>query len=97
MTKIKQSVLRLKYQQRDQRSGNRLQRGTSAEQIEQLVDKILKESHINKKSIGRIASIDLKKDEEGLLTFCNKYNIEIEFIARRIKKVRRKNSVFLHL
>ncbi len=28
-------------------------RGTSAEQIEQLVDKILKESHINKKSIGR--------------------------------------------
>ena len=54
-------------------------RGTSAEQIEQLVDKILKESHINKKSIGRIASIDLKKDEEGLLTFCNKYNIEPEF------------------
>ncbi len=46
-------------------SGGHPQKG----EIEQLVDKILKELHINKKSIGRIASIDLKKDEEGLLTF----------------------------
>ena len=69
-------------------------RGTSAEQIEQLVDKILKESHINKKSIGRIASIDLKKDEEGLLTFCNKYNIEPEFYpAEELKKVEGEFSV----
>ena len=66
-------------------------RGTSAEQIEQLVDKILKESHINKKSIGRIASIDLKKDEEGLLTFCN---IEPEFYpAEELKKVEGEFSV----
>lgn len=43
--------------------------GTSAEQIEQLVDKILKESHINKKSIGRIASIDLKKTKRDCLHF----------------------------
>lgn len=69
-------------------------RGTSAEQIEQLVDKILKESHINKKSIGRIASIDLKKDEEGLLTFCNKYSIEPEFYpAEELKKVEGEFSV----
>lgn len=69
-------------------------RGTSAEQIEQLVDKILKESHINKKSIGRIASIDLKKDEEGLLTFCNKYNIEPEFYPEEeLKKVEGEFSV----
>ena len=69
-------------------------RGTSAEQIEQLVDKILKESHINKKSIGRIASIDLKKDEEGLLIFCNKYNIEPEFYpAEELKKVEGEFSV----
>ena len=69
-------------------------RGTSAEQIEQLVDKILKESHINKKSIGRIASINLKKDEEGLLTFCNKYNIEPEFYpAEELKKVEGEFSV----
>ena len=51
-------------------------RGTSAEQIEVLVDKILQESHINKKSISRIASIDLKKNEQGLLTFCSRYRIE---------------------
>ena len=54
-------------------------RGTSAERIELLVDKTRKESHINKKSICRIASIDLKKDEEGLLAFGSKYNIEPEF------------------
>ena len=46
-----------------------MQTGTSAEQIEQLVDKILKESHINKKSIGRIASIDLKKTKRDCLHF----------------------------
>lgn len=58
------------------------------------MDKILKESHINKKSIGRIASIDLKKDEEGLLTFCNKYNIEPEFYpAEELKKVEGEFSV----
>ena len=71
-------------------------RGTSAEQIEQQVDKILKESGILiEKSVGRIASIDLKKDEEGLLTFCNKYNIEPEFYpAEELKKVEGEFSVF---
>ncbi len=61
-------------------------RGTSAEQIDLLVDKILEESHINKKSICRIASIDLKKNEKGLLTFCSRYRIEPEFYPAEILK-----------
>ena len=61
-------------------------KGTSAEQIEFLVDKILQESHINKKSISRIASIDLKKDEQRLLTFCNTYKIKPEFYPAEILK-----------
>ena len=61
-------------------------KGTSAEQIEFLVDKILKESHINKNSISRIASIDLKKDEQGLLTFCDTYKIKPEFYPAEILK-----------
>ena len=66
--------------------GIRCKRGTSEEKIEFLVDKILKELHINKKSICRAASIDLKKDEEGLLAFCRKYNIEPEFYPAEILK-----------
>ena len=61
-------------------------RGTSAEQIDLLVDKVLEESHINKKSISRIASIDLKKNEQGLLTFCSRYRIEPEFYPAEILK-----------
>lgn len=61
-------------------------RGTSVEKIEFLVDKILKELHINKKSICRAASIDLKKEEEGLLAFCSKYNIKPEFYPAEVLK-----------
>ena len=50
------------------------------------MDKILQESHINKKSISRIASIDLKKNEQGLLTFCSRYRIEPEFYPAEILK-----------
>mgnify|MGYP000166998763 CR=1 FL=1 len=36
-----------------------------------------------------------KKDEEGLLTFCNKYNIEPEFYpAEELKKSRRRIQCF---
>ena len=64
-------------------------KGISSVQIESLVDKILKESHINKASVGKIASIDLKKNEEGLLAFCSKYNIEPEFYpAEELKQVK---------
>lgn len=64
-------------------------RGTSEEQIENLVDKVLRKSHINKKSICKAASIDLKKEETGLLAFCNKYNIEPEFYpAERLREAK---------
>ena len=51
-------------------------------------------SHVLRLIPQRIASIDLKKDEEGLLTFCNKYNIEPEFYpAEELKKVEGEFSV----
>lgn len=68
-------------------------RGTSVEQIEHLVDKVLREAHINKKSICKVASIDLKKEETGLLSFCGKYKIEPEFYpAERLKEIKGKFS-----
>ena len=45
-------------------------KGTAKEQIESLVKKICKEKEISVHSIGKVASIDLKKEEAGLLGFC---------------------------
>lgn len=42
-------------------------RGTSAEEIEQLIDETLAELKLSKKSVKAIATIDIKKDEHGFL------------------------------
>jgi cobalt-precorrin 5A hydrolase len=48
-------------------------RGTPAEEIEQVIDETLDELHFSKKSVKAIVSIDLKKDEEGLIRVTDKY------------------------
>lgn len=48
-------------------------RGTSAEEIEQVIAETLNELKISMKSVKAIATIDLKKDEEGLLETAQKY------------------------
>lgn len=45
-------------------------RGTSREAIEALVQKAMELNQISRHSLMRVASIDLKKDEPGLLEFC---------------------------
>lgn len=47
-------------------------RGTSAEEIEALIDDTLAELKLSKKSVKAIASIDLKKDEQGLIEVASK-------------------------
>lgn len=54
-------------------------RGTGEEKIQNLVEKVLRAQHMNPRCIGKVASIDLKKEEEGLLAFCRRYQIEPEF------------------
>ncbi|MEK4423672.1 cobalt-precorrin 5A hydrolase [Solibacillus sp. FSL K6-1523] len=49
-------------------------RGTSAEEIEALIDETLVELKLSKKSVKAIATIDLKKDEEGFLQVAAKNN-----------------------
>ncbi|ATP38682.1 cobalamin biosynthesis protein CbiG [Solibacillus sp. R5-41] len=49
-------------------------RGTSAEEIEELIDETLVELKLSKKSVKAIATIDLKKDEEGFLQVAAKNN-----------------------
>ncbi|NBI27929.1 cobalt-precorrin 5A hydrolase [Chengkuizengella marina] len=49
-------------------------RGTSANEIEQVIKETLEELHFSMKSVKSIATIDLKKDEKGLIEVVNKYN-----------------------
>ncbi|OEH93124.1 cobalt-precorrin 5A hydrolase [Bacillus solimangrovi] len=48
-------------------------RGTSAEEIEAVIEDALQQLKISKKSVKAIATIDLKKDEEGLLEITRKH------------------------
>ncbi|TBL78280.1 cobalt-precorrin 5A hydrolase [Paenibacillus thalictri] len=48
-------------------------RGTSAAEIEQVIGDTLAELRLSIKSVRGIATIDLKKDEQGLLEVCSKY------------------------
>lgn len=50
-------------------------KNTDQKKIESLVMKILKQNNIPIEAVKSVASIDLKKNEEGILGFCNKYNL----------------------
>lgn len=57
-------------------------RGTELEIIESLVLPNLKNLDIDIQTIAGIASIDLKKDEQGLLKFAEKYDLPIKFYSK---------------
>lgn len=52
-------------------------KGTSAEQIEKLAVKVMEEHRFSMHSVGKIASMDLKASEPGLLEFCRKWGISL--------------------
>ena len=56
-------------------------KGTKKEAIELLLEKLIKETGLLAESICGAASIDLKKEEQGLLGFCNDHGWEIEFYS----------------
>src|SRR5699024_6181231 len=51
-------------------------RGTSAEEIEQVINKTLEELEFSIASVKAVCTIDLKKDEVGLLDVVDKYDWE---------------------
>lgn len=57
-------------------------RGTPAAEFEESVGAILAEQGLAFKSIRSIASIDLKKDEEGLLHFAEGRRLRVDFFSR---------------
>ena len=54
-------------------------RGTQKEAIESAVARVLGENGLDFRAVRCAASIDLKQDEEGLLSFCCEQNIPIRF------------------
>ena len=56
-------------------------RGTEKEAIERAVTQVFKENGLDFRAVQSAASIDLKKDEEGLLSFCEEQTIPIRFYS----------------
>ncbi len=50
---------------------------TPAEKIQALVDRVLEENHIHPKAVSSVATIDLKKDEKGLLEYCQSRHLPL--------------------
>ena len=57
-------------------------RGTPIEDIEKAVLDVLNKNSILKEDMKRIASVDLKADEIGLLEFAQKWNLGIKFFTQ---------------
>ena len=63
-------------------------RGTEKEAIQAAVEQVFQAHHLDFRAVKSAASIDLKKDEEGLLSFCREQKIPIRFYtAEELKTV----------
>ncbi len=52
------------------------------------ISRIISELNLHKKSIKKLATIDLKAEEPAILEYTKKYNLELEIISRnKIKKI----------
>ena len=56
-------------------------RGTEKEAIQNVVAQVFRENRLDFRAVSCAASIDLKQDEEGLLSFCREQNIPIRFYS----------------
>lgn len=67
-------------------------KGKTADDIEKVVLEVLALNRISLQSILNIASIDLKKEEAGLLQFCNRLNVEL--ITYPAEKLERAEGIY---
>lgn len=56
-------------------------RGTEKEAIERAVTQVFEDNHLDFRGVACAASIDLKQDEAGLLSFCEEQGIPIRFYS----------------
>ena len=61
---------------------------TTSTEIEKTVKRFFNEWGLSFQSIKRIATVDKKSDEKGIISFVHKHNFEIEFFsAQKLNKV----------
>lgn len=64
-------------------------KNTPAEKIEKLTEEVLGQFQIRREAVYAVASIDLKKEEKGLLDFCRKNNLPFfTFSAEKLRQVK---------
>jgi cobalt-precorrin 5A hydrolase/precorrin-3B C17-methyltransferase len=76
--------------------------GTSAEEIEDAVKKVLNEHNLSFLSVKSIATIDIKGTEPGLVAFAEKYNLyidtythdELNTAAHKAENIEKSDAVF---
>lgn len=56
-------------------------RGTSHEEIDALIEKVFQKNTLSRKAIAGIASIDIKRDEMGLISFAEKHSLPLRFFS----------------
>ena len=56
-------------------------RDTPKEKIADAVSKVFVENELDMRAICRVSSIDIKKDEKGILELCDSLGIEPEFFS----------------
>ena len=56
-------------------------KGTPTETIREVVDEVLRTYNIDRRAIKCVASIDLKKEEPGLLGFCEDWKLSVQFYS----------------
>lgn len=59
-------------------------KGKSLEEIEKAVFEVLNNNDVSIHAIHNIATIDLKKEEQGLLDFCEKYNLKMDIFMTEL-------------
>ena len=60
----------------------------SLKEIEKAISRMIAELNLHKKSIKKLATIDLKAEEAAIIEYTKKYKIELEIISReQIKKI----------
>ncbi len=81
-----QALLRLKP--REYAIGIGCKKGKEAEKLEKFIFRAMRETGITKEQVFALASVDRKKDEEGLLTWSRRENIPfLTFSAEQLQEV----------
>lgn len=63
-------------------------KGTTEHAIEECFEEFMSKSEISADAICLVCSIDLKKDEEGLISFCKKHELELKtFSAEKLSSI----------